>query len=86
MTVELVAWILGFQRHDIPVLAAKGLLRPLGGTGGNTVKYFARTTVLEHAEDPVWLDKATRSLQAAWRERNANKRPLDTPSRNGGAA
>ncbi len=29
-TMEEAAWLLGFAPHEIPVLMAKGLLKPLG--------------------------------------------------------
>ena len=38
---EQASWVLGFQAHDIPVLVACGLLKPLGTPPPNGVKYFA---------------------------------------------
>jgi hypothetical protein len=83
LTMEQAARLLGVQSHDIPVLVRCRLLKPLGAVGSNTVKYFARTTILEHSDDPVWLDKATRSLQGNWRARNAGKRSTQSGSPGG---
>ncbi len=40
LNVEQVAWLLGCQLHDVPVLvsAAKLALKPLGNSGANGVK------------------------------------------------
>jgi hypothetical protein len=67
------AEILGFQEHDIPVLVAQGLLKPLAKPVQNAKKYFAAIYVLALADDPEWLDKATTVLYQHWQAKNANR-------------
>src|SRR5437867_2243600 len=55
LTVEQAAWILNCQPHDIPVLVAARLLKPLGNPPANGMKYFACAVVLESTKDPAWL-------------------------------
>jgi hypothetical protein len=47
MNVEETAKFLGMSPHDIPILVANGLLKPLGNPGQSTVKYFATVTLQE---------------------------------------
>lgn len=51
LTVEQATWVLNCQTHDIPVLVAARLLRPLGNPPPNGIKYFAPAEVLEAAKD-----------------------------------
>jgi hypothetical protein len=64
---------LGFKPHDIPVLAARGLLKPLGRPIPNSEKYYARSRVLELADDEEWLSRATAALAQHWQDKNARK-------------
>ena len=41
LTFEQAAWVLNCQPHDVPVLVASRLLKPLGNPPANGVKYFA---------------------------------------------
>jgi hypothetical protein len=70
---EQTAWFLGFQPHDIPVLIAAGLLRPLGRPRPNSVKYFAAVDLEALRTDPKWLSKATDVVQTQWRRKNGAK-------------
>jgi hypothetical protein len=71
LTVEETAWYLGFAPHEIPVLVSKGLLKPLGHPGQNTVKYFALAALQEIRLDSKWLSRATDAITERWREKNA---------------
>ncbi|MDD2709221.1 MAG: hypothetical protein PHV34_14640 [Verrucomicrobiae bacterium] len=73
---EEAAKHLGFQPHDIPVLIAKKLLKPLGSPAPNAPKYFAAVQILELAQDIQWLDRATRATVFHWKEKNARKHNL----------
>jgi hypothetical protein len=59
LTVEETAWALGFSTHEIPVLVAVKLLKPLGNPVPNAVKWFAADTVEELRHDLKWLSRAT---------------------------
>ena len=73
LTVEQAAWVLNCQPHDIPVLVASRLLKPLGNPPANGVKYFATAFVLESAKDPTWLAKVTNAIHNFWRTKNSRK-------------
>jgi len=73
LNVSQTAKLLGFGEHDIPVLTAAKLLDPLGSPAANSPKYFARITVLEHANDLKWLDRATRAVGKYWQYKRARR-------------
>ncbi|MCZ7636803.1 MAG: hypothetical protein M5U12_12640 [Verrucomicrobia bacterium] len=82
LDAEQAAWYLGFQPHDIPVLIAAGLLRPLGRPQHNAVKYFATVELSALRDDPKWLAKATDAVQSRWRRKNRTEpAPPDLPQR-----
>jgi hypothetical protein len=64
---------LGFKPHDIPVLATRGFLKPLGKPMSNSDKYYARSKILERADDEEWLSLATEALSQHWEDKNARK-------------
>ena len=71
LTAEQTAWVLNCQPHDIPVLVAARLLKPLGNPQPNSVKYFASVEVLELAKDRPWLAKMTNAVNQHWQRKNA---------------
>jgi len=79
LTCEQTAWRLNFAEHDIPILAAAGILRPLGRPAPNAPKYYALADVEELATNPKLLDKATATIQSHWLKR----RQANGQSRNG---
>jgi hypothetical protein len=74
LSTEEAAWYLGFAIHDIPVLVARGLLKPLGRPVQSATKYFASVTLAELRNDPHWLARATEALSAHWRAKNGRKK------------
>jgi cytochrome b len=74
LSAEQTAWVLNGQAHDIPVLVAARLLRPLGNPPANGIKYFATSEVLELAKDSAWLAKITNTVCTHWQKKNAAKR------------
>jgi hypothetical protein len=74
LTAEQAAWILNCQPHDVPILVAARLLKPLGNPPPNSVKFFAAHEVLEQAKDRTWLAKITNALNQHWQHKNAAKR------------
>jgi hypothetical protein len=85
LTAEQAAWVLNCQPHDIPVLVAARLLKPLGNPAPNAMKYFAAPELLESSRDQAWLGRITQALQQHWRHKNSRRTPEDmapgTPSR-----
>jgi hypothetical protein len=74
LTVEEAAVLLGFRDHDLPVLLAAKLLRPLGQPAANSIRYFALAEVQERAADPAWLGRATQTVYRHWQGKNARKK------------
>jgi len=74
LTAEQTAWVLNCQPHDIPVLVAARLLKPLGNPQPNSVKYFASVEVLELAKDRAWLARMTNALNQHWQRKNSVKK------------
>ena len=74
LTVEEVAWVLGCQPHDIPILIAARLLKPLGNPPQNGIKFFSRAEVTEFDKDRAWLAKMTQAISQHWHKRNASQK------------
>ncbi|MBM3877030.1 MAG: hypothetical protein FJ386_09965 [Verrucomicrobia bacterium] len=77
VNAEQVAWLIACQPHDVPVLVAGKLLKPLGNPPQNGIKFFATREVLELAQDQKWLHRATVAIYQHWHQRNARRK--DTP-------
>lgn len=73
LSVEQVAWALGCQSHDIPILIAARLIKPLGNPQPNAIKFFATTEILEQTKDRSWLAKVTNTITQAWHKKNSRK-------------
>src|ERR1035441_805761 len=74
LTAEQAAWVLNCQPHDVPILVAARLLKPLGNPPPNSVKFFAASELLELVEDRGWLGKFTNALNQHWQKKNAAKK------------
>jgi hypothetical protein len=74
LTVEQAAWMLGCQAHDMPILVAARLLKPLGNPAPNGIKFFATADVLELAKDRSWLAKVTNTVNQHWHKKNARQK------------
>jgi hypothetical protein len=74
LTVEQAAWVLNCQSHDMPVLVAARLLKPLGNPAPNSIKFFATAEVLESAKDRSWLAKVTATINLHWHKKNKLKK------------
>ena len=74
LTVEQAAWVLNCQPHDVPVLIASRLLKPLGNPAPNSIKFFATAEVLELAKERTWLTKVTTTINQHWHKKNTRKR------------
>lgn len=74
LTVEQAAWVLNCQPHDVPVLVATKLLKPLGNPPPNGIKFFATADVLESLKDRSWLVRLTNAINQHWQNKNARKK------------
>ena len=74
LSATQAAWFLGFECHEITILAATGLLRPLGHPARNATKFFATATLEQLRRDEKWLIRATDAVATYWKEGNARKR------------
>ena len=73
MTIEEVAAYFRMSPHDIPILVARGLLKPLGDPVQSSVKYFAKVVLDELYQNAEWLDQATSAIQGHWAMKNARR-------------
>lgn len=73
MNPEEAAAYLGVSPHDVPILVAHGLLKPLGNPVQSSVKYFAKVVLEELEKDIDWLHRARAALQDHWSMKNARK-------------
>jgi len=78
LTAEQVGWVLNCQPHDVPVLVAARLLKPLGNPLPNSVKYFATAELIELMGDRAWLAKMTTALGQHWQKKNHRKQSVHT--------
>ena len=76
LNVDQTAWALNFQAHDIPVLVAAKLLKPLGHPPANGAKMFFTDEVLALKKDRAWLAKATDTIHKHWQEKNQCKKQV----------
>jgi hypothetical protein len=74
LTAEQAAWVLNCQSHDIPILVAAKLLKPLGNPPPNGIKFFSSSELAEHVKDRAWLAKVTNAVNQHWRRQNAKKK------------
>jgi hypothetical protein len=74
LTAEQAAWVLNCQTHDVPILVAARLLKPLGNPAANGIKFFATAELLEQMKDRAWLVKVTNAVNQHWQRNNAAKK------------
>lgn len=73
VTMQEAAWLLGFQEHDIPILIAKGLLRPLGHPAHNGQKFLLTATLEDLRRDEKWFTRASDAVVDYWKDKNNRK-------------
>lgn len=79
LTSAQAAIVLGVQPHDIPILVAARLLKPLGNPRPQAVRYFFTTEILEHAANRQWAAKATNVLYEHWSRKNRSNAFVEAP-------
>lgn len=70
--------MLNCQPHDVPILVAARLLKPLGNPAANGIKFFAASELLKLVEDRAWLVKVTNAVNQHWHQQNARKKNCAT--------
>lgn len=80
LTAEQAAWVLNCQPHDVPVLVASRLLKPLGNPAPNAIKFFATAELLELLKDRSWLAKMTNVIGQHWQRKNARNKVQEAAS------
>lgn len=73
LNTEEAAWYLGFASHDVPILVAAGLLKPLGHPPHSGTKYFATETLQQIRTDLKWLARASDAIVNHWQNKNGRK-------------
>src|ERR1017187_2522718 len=74
LTAEQAAWVINCQPHDVPILVAARLLKPLGNPPPNGIKFFAASELVELVKDRAWLVKVTNAVNQYWHKQNARKK------------
>jgi len=74
LSSEQAAWVINCQPHDMPILVAARLLKPLGNPAANGIKFFSAAELLESAKDKAWLVKVTNAINHHWQRNNAGKK------------
>jgi hypothetical protein len=79
---EIAAGMLGIAPHELTILVAKGLVKPLGHPAPNAPKHFLTAAIKDLDRDAKWHGKARDALQEYWRLKNARKQdaPAERPS------
>jgi len=73
LTAEQAAWVINCQPHDVPILVAARLLKPLGNPPANGIKYFATADLLESIKDRNWLVRVSATIYQHWHAKNARQ-------------
>jgi hypothetical protein len=73
LTAIETAWYLGFSENDIPVLASRKLLKPVGDPSQSATKYYALKDLKKVHEDVRWINRASATLNKYWQLKNAKK-------------
>ena len=73
LTAEEAAWMLGYAAHEIPILIAKNLLKPLGHPAHNGPKHFLTAALKDLERDEKWHSKAADTVMEYWRHKNGRK-------------
>jgi hypothetical protein len=73
LTAEEAAWHLGFLAHEIPMLMAAGLLKPLGRPSENASKHFSLVELDKLNRDTAWQAQASDAVAKYWKDRNQQR-------------
>jgi hypothetical protein len=73
VTVEQATAYLGISPHEIPILLAKGLLKPLGQLAPNGQKFFLMATLDELRHDEKWFGRARDAIAEFWQNKSAHR-------------
>ncbi len=68
------AWYLGFYPHEVPILIAKKILKPLGDPPPNGTKYFSACELERMRQDVEWMARASRAVVQYRRDKNDTQR------------
>ncbi|MDB6057316.1 MAG: hypothetical protein JWO95_1160 [Verrucomicrobiales bacterium] len=78
--IEEAAQILGWPDYFLPVLMRTGLLKPLGKPSQSSRKWFSTVELERLGTDPVWLDKAVRTVEKHVHDMNEKRRGKLAPA------
>lgn len=81
LNMAQTAILLGLSEHDILVLIASSLLKPLGNPPTNAVKYFATIEILAITGESAVLNKIRSTVYQYWRGKNAKRGVVESKPR-----
>jgi hypothetical protein len=67
------AGFLGISPHEVTILLAKGLLKPIGHPAPNAPKFFMTAKLEELGRDEKWFGKARDAISEHWHYKNTRK-------------
>ncbi|MCI0535533.1 MAG: hypothetical protein L0Z50_09905 [Verrucomicrobiales bacterium] len=70
LTAQEVAWLLGFQPHDIPILLRLKLLKTRASPRANGIPCSPSLAIERLRSDPRWLARASDAIYEHWRKKN----------------
>jgi hypothetical protein len=79
LTAAQAAGKLGFSAHEIPILIARNLLKPLGHPAPNGPKYFLTAMIEDERRDEKWHGNAADAVTEYWRFKNGRKQDPPVP-------
>jgi hypothetical protein len=79
LTAAQAAGKLGFSAHEIQILIARTLLKPLGHPAPNGPKYFLTAMIEDLRRDEKWHGNVADAVPEYWRFKNGRKQDPPVP-------
>jgi hypothetical protein len=73
-TAQQTAWYLGFQLHEIPILAKHRLLIPIADPAPNAPKFYLKCELDTIRNDKQWQMRARKFIALHWFGKNNRKK------------
>lgn len=74
LTAKEVGWFLGFEPHEVPMIGAAGLLKPLGNPKKSGRKYYLTALCETLGQNEKWMARASNAVIAFWQKKDAGRK------------
>lgn len=71
------------ERHDVPVIAAAKIIKPIGDPVGNATKHYLTQEIIELSRNRAFLTRMENAIHQYWRGKNARKKRNTQDTNNG---